>query len=152
MTKEANNSGNNKQGKIARLPGQRLTKEDRLGILLDFAEGKSWNQIVEERGVSKSTISAVRKKALEDGELLKELKSLRLGRLYTVSEKFLEALDGRGLEGESTRDLAVAYGILQDKIQKEEGLIGNVNIAVGTFQRWGFGQEPTKDDKQLVNP
>ena len=141
------NQANNKQGRIARLPGQRLTKENRLSILLDLADGKSWALIVEERGVSKSTISAVRKKALEDGELVKELKSLRLGRLYAVSEKFLEALDGRGLDEESTRDLAVAYGILQDKIQKEEGLVGNVNIALQTFQAWGFGKKPTEDDK-----
>ena len=138
MTEETNNSGNNQKGKLVRLPGQRLTDEEKIAIALDWADGKPWSQIVKDRGVSKSTISKVRKEALENKELIEQMKLLRVPRLYAVSEKFLEALDGRGLDEESARDLAVTFGILQDKIQKEEGKTGNVNIAFATLNKWGM--------------
>ena len=138
MTKKTNNSDNNKQGKIVRLPGQRLTDEEKIGIALDWADGKPWSQIVKDRGVSKSTISKVRKEALGNKELIEQMKLLRLPRIYAVSEKVLEELDGRGFNSESTRDLAVVFGILQDKIQKEEGKTGNVNIAFATLNKWGM--------------
>lgn len=138
MTEKTDNSDNNKQNKLVRLPGERLTDEEKIAIALDWADGKPWSQIVKDRGVSKSTISKVRKEALGNKELIEQMKLLRLPRIYAVSDKVLEELDGRGLENESTRDLAVTFGILQDKILKEEGKTGNVNIAIATMTDLGL--------------
>ena len=61
-----------------------------------------------------------------------------MGKLYAVSDKFLNELDSRGLDEVSTRDVSLVFGILQDKIQKEEGKGTNINIAVATMSELGL--------------
>ncbi len=128
----------NSKGEVVRLSVRRLSDEERIAIVLDLGSDLTWNAIAEKHSVSKSTIAAVRKKALENKELIDEIRGLRLGKLYAVSDKFLNELDSRGLDEVSTRDVSVVFGILQDKIQKEEGKGTNINIALATMTELGL--------------
>ena len=131
-------SDKKKEAKIIRLPSRRLTDAERIQILLDLEEGKTWRRIVEDRKVSTSTIASVRNEYLQNTELIEKIRSLRLPKLYHISERFLDELDARDLDGTSIKDIGILAGIIIDKIQKEEGKTGSINIAIANMESLGL--------------
>lgn len=107
--------------KVVKLRRRRLTDEEKIGILLDLENEVPWRTIREKRGVSQSTISAVRKELLQDTRLIELIKASRLPRLCQLTDKCLDVLDGKEPEEATTRDVATLYGILEDKILTREG-------------------------------
>ncbi|KKL71824.1 hypothetical protein LCGC14_2091070 [marine sediment metagenome] len=126
--------------------GRRLTDLERIGILTDLDKGTSYDDIQASYQISRSTISVIRHKALEDNSTLELIKKGRTNRLYQVSEWVLDAIGPEEVSGASLEVKNRLLGTLEDKIAQREGRTGNVNIAFGTFQAWGFGKKPVEDD------
>lgn len=127
--------------------GRKLTDFERTGILVELEKGTSYDNIQNTFKIGRATITAVRHKALQDNQAIELIKKGRTDRLYEVSEWVLDAIGPEEVSGASLEVKNRLLGTLEDKIAQREGRTGNVNIALGTFQAWGFGkrvkEEPT---------
>ena len=131
--------------------GRKLTQAEKIAIVTDLMNNVTWKEIQNRYKVASSTISYIKNQFIaQDSAALEVIKKARLGKLYQSSDKYLDVLaskDPEALDKEPLKDIAVVYGIQQTKINELEGLVGNINVAVATFQQWGFGAKPVEDKK-----
>ena len=124
-----------------RKPGQQLTQPEKIAILTDLDKGHSYDQIQQSYGVSRATISKVKREWLADNQDIPELANLkktRLSELYKISAQILDSIMPGDIEMASYWDKVRSFGVMQDKIAVIEGKTGNVNIAINTLNKWGM--------------